>query len=67
MFWPQLQRVSRFPAAADTIHVGVTISTTGPAASLGIPQRNSISLLPKEVAGQTIEYTVLDDAGGHSD
>jgi branched-chain amino acid transport system substrate-binding protein len=50
------------PARADTIHVGVTISTTGPAASLGIPQRNSIALMPKTVAGQTIEYTVLDDA-----
>ena len=50
------------PASADTIHVGVTISMTGPAASLGIPQRNSIALLPREVAGQTVEYTVLDDA-----
>lgn len=50
-------------ARADTIHVGVTICTTGPAASLGIPQRNTIELLPKEVAGQTIEYTVLDDGG----
>ncbi len=50
------------PAWADTIHVGVTLSMTGPAASLGIPQRNSIALMPKEVAGQTLEYTVLDDA-----
>jgi branched-chain amino acid transport system substrate-binding protein len=50
-------------ARADVIHVGVTISTTGPAASLGIPQRNSFPLMPKEVAGQTIEYTVLDDGG----
>ena len=50
------------PAMADTIRVGVTISTTGPAASLGVPQRNTIALLPKEIAGQTIEYTVLDDA-----
>ena len=49
------------PACADTIHVGVTISTTGPAASLGIPQQKSIALLPKEVAGQTIVYDVLDD------
>jgi branched-chain amino acid transport system substrate-binding protein len=48
-------------AQADTIRVGVTISTTGPAASLGIPQRNSIALLPKEVAGQTMQYIVLDD------
>lgn len=49
------------PGLADTIRVGVTISTTGPAASLGVPQRNTMALLPKEIAGQTIEYTVLDD------
>jgi len=49
------------PAAAQ-IKIGVTISTTGPAASLGVPQRNSIALLPQEIAGQAIEYIVLDDA-----
>ncbi len=48
------------PAAAQ-IRIGVTISTTGPAASLGVPQRNSIALLPKEIGGQTVEYIVLDD------
>ena len=48
------------PAAAQ-IKVGVTISTTGPAASLGVPQRNSIALLPQEIAGQPVEYIVLDD------
>lgn len=48
-------------ASAETIKVGVTISTTGPAASLGIPQRNSIALLPKTIAGQDVEYIVLDD------
>ena len=50
------------PAAAQ-VRIGVTISTTGPAASLGVPQRNSIALMPHEVAGQTVEYIVLDDAG----
>ncbi len=50
-------------ANAETVRVGVTISTTRPAASLGIPQRNSIALLPKEVAGQTVQYFVLDDGG----
>jgi branched-chain amino acid transport system substrate-binding protein len=44
------------------IKVGVTMAATGPAASLGIPQKNTVSLLPKEVAGQKIEYIVLDDA-----
>jgi branched-chain amino acid transport system substrate-binding protein len=48
-------------ARADTIRVGVTVSATGPAASLGIPQRQSIALLPKTVGADTIEYIVLDD------
>ena len=48
------------PAMAQ-IKVGITISTTGPAASLGVPQRNSIPLLPKTIAGQTVDYIVLDD------
>ena len=32
-------------ALAD-VTIGVTISTTGPAASLGIPQKNTVELLP---------------------
>jgi len=47
---------------AAQIKVGVTVSSTGPAASLGIPERNTVSLLPAEVAGLKIEYIVLDDA-----
>ena len=48
-------------SAQAQIKIGVTISTTGPAASLGVPQKNSIALLPKQIAGQTVEYIVLDD------
>jgi branched-chain amino acid transport system substrate-binding protein len=48
-------------AGAGTIKVGVTIAETGPAASLGIPQRKTIPLLPQEIAGEKIEYIVLDD------
>ena len=44
------------------IKIGVTISETGPAASLGIPQRNTIALLPTTIAGQSVQYIVLDDA-----
>jgi branched-chain amino acid transport system substrate-binding protein len=44
------------------IKVGVSISTTGPAASLGIPEKNTIALLPTETAGQKVQYIVLDDA-----
>lgn len=50
-----------FVARAD-INVGVVLSTTGPAASLGIPEKNAISLLPTTIAGQKINYIVLDDA-----
>ena len=50
-----------FPATAQ-IKVGVDLSTTGPAASLGIPEKNTVTLFPKEIGGQKIEYLVLDDA-----
>ncbi len=43
------------------INVGVTLSATGPAASLGIPEKNTISLLPKTMGGQKVNYIVLDD------
>jgi len=48
-------------AHAD-INVGVTLSATGPAASLGIPEKNTIALMPKTIGGQKINYIVLDDA-----
>jgi branched-chain amino acid transport system substrate-binding protein len=44
------------------INVGVTLSATGPAASLGIPEKNTIALMPTIIAGQKINYVVLDDA-----
>ncbi|WP_114648973.1 ABC transporter substrate-binding protein [Pseudothauera hydrothermalis] len=49
-------------AAHAQIKVGVTVSATGPAASLGIPERNTVALMPQEIAGQKINYIVLDDA-----
>ncbi|CAM4345717.1 ABC transporter substrate-binding protein [Bordetella muralis] len=48
--------------ASAQVKVGVTLASTGPAASLGIPERNTVALLPTEVAGQKIEWIVLDDA-----
>ena len=49
-------------AAWADVKIGVTVSATGPAASLGIPEKNTIALLPKEIAGQKVDYLVLDDA-----
>jgi len=48
-------------AQAD-VNVGVTVSATGPAASLGIPEKNTIALMPQTIAGEKINYIVLDDA-----
>ncbi len=48
-------------AARADITVGVTVSATGPAASLGIPEKNTIDLMPKTIAGQKVTYIVLDD------
>jgi branched-chain amino acid transport system substrate-binding protein len=53
------------PALAQ-IKIGVTVSTTGPAGSLGIPEKNTIPLLPKTIAGKSVEYIVLDDASDSS-
>lgn len=49
-------------AQAETVNVGVTVPTTGPAAILGIGARNAVSLFPKQVAGFDVNFKVLDDA-----
>jgi len=48
--------------AAAQINIGVTLSATGPAASLGIPEKNTIEMLPTTIAGQKVNWIVLDDA-----
>ena len=47
-------------ASAD-INVGVTLSATGPAASLGIPEKNTVEMLPKQIGGEKVNWIVLDD------
>jgi len=44
------------------IKVGVTVSATGPAASLGLSEKNAFSVMPTTIAGQKVEYIILDDA-----
>jgi branched-chain amino acid transport system substrate-binding protein len=44
------------------INVGVTLSATGPAASLGIPEKNTFELLPATIGGQKVNWIILDDA-----
>lgn len=50
-------------AATTPIKIGFMVSSTGPAAVIGIPQRNSALLMPKEIDGTPVQITVLDDGG----
>ncbi len=47
-------------AQAD-IHIGVTLSLTGPGASLGIPAENALKLWTADMAGHKVRFTVLND------
>jgi branched-chain amino acid transport system substrate-binding protein len=47
--------------AQAQVKVGVVISATGPTALVGIPQRNSVPLLPAKMGDLTVEYVTLDD------
>lgn len=49
-------------AASADLTVGVTVSTTGPGASLGVHYRNTFNMLPKTLGGLPVKYIVLDDA-----
>src|SRR6187397_3424817 len=53
------------PALAQCyeIVIGSTVTTTGPAAALGIPERNALDFVPKEIGGVPIKVIVLDDGG----
>ena len=39
------------------------ITTTGPAAALGIPERNALEFVAKEIGGVPLKVIVLDDGG----
>src|SRR3954451_10823613 len=53
------------PASAQSneITIGISVTTTGPAAALGIPERNSLDFVPKEIGGVPLKVIVLDDGG----
>ena len=49
-------------AAHAQMKVGVISSATGATAVVGIPQKNTAALLPKQIGGVTVDYIVYDDA-----
>jgi branched-chain amino acid transport system substrate-binding protein len=50
-------------AQTNEITIGISVTTTGPAAALGIPERNALDFVPKEIGGVPIKVIVLDDGG----
>lgn len=48
-------------AAHAEITIGVSLGTTGPGASLGIPYKNAFQLVPKTLGGEPVRYIILDD------
>src|SRR6266850_6264783 len=48
-------------AALAEITVGVSVSTTGPGTSLGVPVSNTFGILPKAIGGEPVRYILLDD------
>src|SRR6476660_6475801 len=50
-------------AQSNEIVIGITITTTGPGAALGIPERNALDFVAKEIGGVPLKVIVLDDAG----
>ena len=59
---PALTLVLAAASAWAQITIGVSVSATGPAASLGIPEKNTFALLPPTLGGEKVRYIVLDDA-----
>lgn len=48
--------------AQSQVKIGVIASATGPTAVVGLPQRNTVPLLPTKVGDLTVEYVSMDDA-----
>ena len=50
-------------AQTSEITIGLSLSTTGPAAALGVPERNVLEFVPREIGGVPLKLIVLDDGG----
>lgn len=67
-WWVALLVLGLSAMAQEVLKVGVVVSATGPAASLGIPERNTFLMLQEMldrtggVAGRRVQFVILDDA-----
>lgn len=53
-------------SATAQVKVGVIVSATGPAASVGVTQQRTVPILPTTLGGKNVEYILLDDASDTS-
>ncbi len=49
-------------SAYAQVKVGIITGATGPGASLGIPYKNTFTVLPKTLGGESVQYIIMDDA-----
>ena len=49
------------PVASADINIGVILSLTGPGASLGLPEADTVKLWPTTMAGEKVVVTVIND------
>jgi branched-chain amino acid transport system substrate-binding protein len=58
--------ITAVSSAQAEIRIGISLGTTGPTASAGIPYWKVFAHLPEIVAGQSVKYIMFDDAGDPS-
>lgn len=49
-------------SSSAEINIGITVSATGPGAALGLPQKNTVALIPGSLGSEKVNLIVLDDA-----
>lgn len=66
LFYALVAATALTTSAVAQVKVGIIVSATGPAASVGVTQQRSVGILPSELGGQKAEYILLDDASDAS-
>lgn len=61
-----LLAVFALSAAHAQITIGSTFAASGAVASLGIPGKNTMEVMPATIGGQSVKYIVLDDGSDPS-
>ncbi|MDH2346137.1 MULTISPECIES: ABC transporter substrate-binding protein [unclassified Bradyrhizobium] len=56
-----LLAASALPAVAQ-VKIGVIASSTGPVSVVGVQQKNTAALLPKQIGALSVEYIYMDDS-----